>query len=68
MTPSERTMPTVDARWSELDRRWVVALPGHLNLPARDEAEAEDLARKYGCGASVRYLRPPGNQTRSRAG
>lgn len=58
--PAERSMPVVEARWSDLSRRWYVDLPGGIKYPARSEAEVEDAVRRFASGASIRFTRPPG--------
>ncbi len=49
--------PTVLATWSDLRKVWMVALPGRLELPARDENEVADLVSRFAAGAAIRYIR-----------
>lgn len=56
MTPSERTMPTISAVWSPMDRKWIVYLPHGLELMARDEAEAAHIVSGHAPGSALRFL------------
>ena len=58
MTPALRDMTITTAHWSEIERAWIVALPGGVLMPARTEADVEDLIRKHATGSAVRYVRP----------
>lgn len=57
MTPSIRTLPTIEAVYSAMDRKWIVYLPHGLELMARDEAEVAHIVSGHAPGSAVRFLR-----------
>jgi len=57
MTPSIRTMPTIEATWNDIAREWAVALPGNLTLRAQDEGAVAHLVSKYAPGSAIRWIR-----------
>jgi hypothetical protein len=60
--PAERVMPVIEARWSEVDRRFVVVLPGGIALPAPTEWDVTEIVRRHASGSAIRwvYPQPPG--------
>lgn len=57
MTPSLRTMPTIDATFDPRARRWLVRLPGGYVLHLLDERAVAEEVRHHAPGSAVRYLR-----------
>lgn len=58
MIPSSRTLPVVVARWSDIRRAWLVALPGNVEIPVRFADQVEPLVARHAPGSSVRYVNP----------
>lgn len=58
MTPADRVMPVVTASWNPGRRRWLVLLPGGIELPALDEFEVREIVAKHATGAAVQFIRP----------
>ena len=56
--PADRTMPVTVARYHDLRHVWLVTLPGGVELPARDTAEAELLRDRHAPGSSLAFDRP----------
>lgn len=58
MTPAARDMPVTTATWDAIRKAWLVALPGNLTLPARDEEEVRQLCARHVPGDSIRFVNP----------
>lgn len=50
-------MPVCEARYSDVSRRWTVALPFGVALEAATAFDVEMLVLKHAPGSAVRYVR-----------
>jgi hypothetical protein len=64
MIPAPRDLPVISVVYEDLLHRWIVRLPGGVQMPANDTADAEEIVRKYAPGSSVRFYRATEGENR----